>query len=190
MLTRAQMETTKITKNINLTTLARTNQGSIPLPVTLTVNKQPGHKWDGCPSLHIGNSSGWYLFTLCEDGLKRFEEDTLSIWGDYQCLNIYDILVEACQAVGWDFSDEVLPPVIEKSYTTEIRRNTCPWSPDHKWQMIITDISNGEERDNRWKKTRKEAEKELEFATSGGKSTVIYWRGNQKYIEHFREVGQ
>ena len=191
MLTRKEMEVTKITANINLKTLAKTNQGSIPLPCTLVPSKSAGvtvngttpHHWDGCPTLHIGNSSGWYLFTLCEDGIARREGEPLSIWGDYQCLNIYDILKEAAAAVGWDFSDEVLPPVIEKTYATEIKRETCPHSPAHKWHVFVYE-ADGTVRDDRWRKTRKEAEAELLLFTGKG-PTLTFWRGNQKHIEHF-----
>jgi hypothetical protein len=186
MLTRKQMESTKITANINLKTLAKTNQGSIPLPCTLVPSKHssgPPHEWDGCPVLHIGNSSGWYLFTLCEHGLLRFTEETLSIWGDYECLNIKEILDEAAKAVGWDISDEVLPPTIETTYTTEIKRETCPHAPAFKWRMIVYE-ANGNIWSDRWCKTQKKAGEELNLFTTG-KETRTFWRHNQKHIEHY-----
>jgi hypothetical protein len=187
MIDRKAMETSKITGNINLKTLAKTNQGSIPLPVTLVPSKKEGHAWDGCPVLHIGNSSGWYLFTLCEHGLLRFKEDMLSIWGDYMCLNAYEILVEAAKAVGWDFSDEVLPPVIEKTFHTEVKREDHPHAKGFKWHMIVTK-PDGTVHTDSWRKTQKEAEKEIALFTCG-KETRTYWCRNQKHIEHYVSKG-
>jgi hypothetical protein len=180
------MESTKIASNINLHTLAKTNQGAIPLPCTLVPSARkdgPPHKWDGCPVLHIGNSSGWYLFTLLEHGLLRFEGEPLSIWGDYQCLNIKEILDEAIKAVGWDFSDEVLPPLIETTYYTEIKRETCPRAPAYKWHLVIYEV-DGSIYSDRWCKKQTEAAKELELFTTG-KATRKFWRGNQRHVENY-----